>query len=1040
MPKRSSHKVGSELFIVDNSAEDWKVVRYLRDWCQLSKSLDIAAGFFEVGALLALDGEWQKLDKIRILMGDQVSRRTRVAFERALQNLNQQLDVSLDQEKRKNHFLTGVQSIVDALHSGKIECKVYRKDKFHAKAYITHAKMDVVGSSALVGSSNFTVPGLTQNIELNVQITGTPVAVLQEWYDEHWEEAEDVTPDILKVFEKHARNYSPFEVYARSLQQYFLKHQQSAGEWEKNTSRIYPALANYQRDGYGGMLKRAETHGGAFLCDGVGLGKTFIGLMLIERFVLHENKNVALFVPKSAKAPVWEREIRKRLPDVFKGYSRLKIFSHTDLMRNSLQEELDQVARQADIVIIDEAHHFRNTGTKGDEGEGRKSRYWRLYDIVDKKKLFLLTATPINNSMLDFQHMVELFSRHRTDHFASAPLGIHSLAGYIRQLEKKIEKQVFGQSDDSETLEINASEATQQLKQDDLFEALVVQRSRRFVKASMERDGSGEVHFPEPRKPLVADYSVKQTYGRLLDMLAEAFHKKEPLFVLGVYNPFAYLKGEVNAEQTALERGRLKQVVTLIRTSFLKRFESSAEAFRQSCWRLLYKLLAWMEVHVETEHEKARLERWKRANAKLLGYKPQKDLLNDEEEDDLVAPEMLEDIEPRSRKEYRVEDIIDDTLQDLDQIVAFLNELEKFKPSQDLKLKRLIKLLKEDEVLSKHKVLIFTEFGDTAHYLLEQLHEAGIEGVSQIDSGTKGDRSEIIRRFAPYYNESSSKEVGEDDIRVLISTDVLSEGLNLQDATRLINYDLHWNPVRLMQRIGRVDRRMNAEIEKKIIKDHPDQKHIRGTVQYWNFLPPGELDVLLHLYNRVSHKTLRISKALGIEGKKLLREDDDYADLKDFNDNYEGEMSADEQMHIEWQDLLKVHPDLEKRLDSFPDGIFSGKRHVKPGTKSVFFCYARPAFDKQATATEGEDTWTTTAGDVQWYLYDVASSEIIEDAPRMIEAIRATPDTKRDTELPEPTLSEIRSSIEKHITKTYLRMVQAPVGVMPELRAWLELC
>lgn len=240
MPKRSSHKVGSELFIVDNSAEDWKAVRYLRDWCQLSKSIDIAAGFFEVGALLALDGEWQKLDGMRILMGDQVSRRTRTAFERALQNLNNQLDQSLEGEKLKNHFLKGVQSIVEALKSGKIACRVYRKDKFHAKAYITHAKLDVVGSSALVGSSNFTVPGLTQNVELNVQITGTPVAVLQEWYDEHWEEAEDVTPEILRVFEKHARNYTPFEVYARSLQQYFLKHEESTGEWEKNSSRIFP--------------------------------------------------------------------------------------------------------------------------------------------------------------------------------------------------------------------------------------------------------------------------------------------------------------------------------------------------------------------------------------------------------------------------------------------------------------------------------------------------------------------------------------------------------------------------------------------------------------------------------------------------------------------------------------------------------------------------------------------------------------------------------------------------------------------------------
>ena len=127
-----------------------------------------------------------------------------------------------------------------------------------------------------------------------------------------------------------------------------------------------------------------------------------------------------------------------------------------------------------------------------------------------------------------------------------------------------------------------------------------------------------------------------------------------------------------------------------------------------------------------------------------------------------------------------------------------------------------------------------------------------------------------------------------EESRVLISTDVLSEGLNLQDATRLINYDLHWNPVRLMQRIGRVDRRMNPEVEALLLADHPDQKSLRGTVAYWNFLPPDELDVLLSLYSKVSHKTLRISKTFGIEGKRLLRPEDDYEALKEFNHTYEG--------------------------------------------------------------------------------------------------------------------------------------------------------
>lgn len=1042
MPKRSSHKVGSELFIVDNSAEEWRALRYLHDWCQISKGFDIATGYFEIGALLALGGEWQKVDKIRILMGDQVSRRTKRAFEAALTDIKAKLDQSVEREKVKNHFLSGVDAVVEAIRSGQIECRVYRKDKFHAKAYITHGRLEVVGSSALVGSSNLTLPGLTENIELNVQITGTPVAVLQEWYEERWEEAEDVTPEVLSVLERHTRSYSPFEIYTRSLQQYFLGHEETATEWETNSSRIYPALAKYQRDGYAALMKRAEKFGGAFLCDGVGLGKTFVGLMLIERFVRHDQKNVALFVPKSAKEPVWERELSKRLPDVFKGFSRLKIFSHTDLPRDRMAEELEQVAAQADIVIIDEAHHFRNTGTRGLEGEGRKSRYWRLYDIVANKQLYLLTATPINNSLLDFQHMVELFSQHRTDHFREAPLGIHSLAGHIRQLEKAIEREIYGDGSDARQLELNMADAGPRLQADPLFDALVVQRSRRYVKESMSREGDGQVLFPEPRKPQVAEYSVKQTYGKLLDMVATAFHKRAPLFVLGIYNPYAYYKGGDPEVIPAMERGRRQQVVALIRTSFLKRFESSAEAFRQSCWRLLHKLLAWVEVHAETEHEKALVERWKRKNGKLLGYKAQLDILEEDAEEDIISPEMLEAVEQLSRDEFAVDEIIHDTLQDLEQLADFLNELEKFKPAQDKKLNELIRLLRADPVMKQHKVLVFSEFGDTARYLAEQLQLAGIEGVSEIDSGTAGNRTGIIQRFSPYYNESSSPalaKAGKEEIRVLISTDVLSEGLNLQDCTRLINYDLHWNPVRLMQRIGRVDRRMNLEIEKRILKDHPDQEKLRGTIGYWNFLPPDELDDLLRLYNRVSHKTLRISKTLGIEGGKLLKSDDDYEDLRNFDEQREGTISADEAMHLEWQDLLKEHPGLEELVSGYPNGIFSGKAHPGPRAKGVFFCYARPAHDRQASDASGEDVWNTESGDVKWYFYDLSSEKIVEEASDIIEFIHSTPETPRKTEMERLQLSDIRMVVEKHIAKTYLRRVQAPVGVRPALRAWMEL-
>src|SRR5437588_6049175 len=175
----NGNRRGGDLFIVDNSDGDWKVRDYLREWTDISHTFDIATGSLEIGAILALDGHWQKLEKLRVLMGNEVTKRTRRALLAGVDGLKHALDTSLEREKEANDFLTGVPAIVDALARRQIECRVYNKDKFHAKAYITHGKLSVVGSSALVGSSNFSFPGLTENVELNVQLKAE-VEVLQE--------------------------------------------------------------------------------------------------------------------------------------------------------------------------------------------------------------------------------------------------------------------------------------------------------------------------------------------------------------------------------------------------------------------------------------------------------------------------------------------------------------------------------------------------------------------------------------------------------------------------------------------------------------------------------------------------------------------------------------------------------------------------------------------------------------------------------------------------------------------------------------------
>ncbi len=1045
------HKTGTDLFLVDNSDADWKVLRYLHDWCQISRQIDIATGYFEIGSLLSMKDEWQKVERIRILMGDEVSKRTKSAFEEGLKIVRRRLDASLETEKQQNDFLSGVPGIVDGIRSGRIQCRVYRKGKFHAKAYITHARLDVVGSAALVGSSNFTLPGLSENIELNVQITGRPVTVLQEWYETHWNEAEDVTPDILRVIEHHIRDYSPFEVYAQSLHEFFRGHEMTAGEWELGASKMYPVLSQYQRQGYQSLMRIASQFNGAFLCDGVGLGKTFVGLMLIERLVLKDRRRVALFVPKAARADVWESHLEQYLPDLKgKSYSNLAIFNHTDLGREGdFPDEFRRVAEMADVVIIDEAHHFRNPGIKG-EGERRPSRYRLLFDLLESgngpKQLFMLTATPINNKLDDFRHMAELFTRQQEDYF-KARLGIHSLRGHFVRLERELRKTLFPGAAVQLELPIELNEAESALSSDTIFKALVVQRSRAYVRESQRQEGCGDTIFPEREPPKVIEYSVKKTYGRLLELVDRAFEKENPLLILGIYYPLAYYKGAEKIDP--LQENRQKQVVGLIRTQFLKRFESSALAFGLSCDRMLLRLLAWVTKHSDTDAEKRRLEIWKTKHGELIGYvrEQQLSLWGEEEPDDadedIVTDEMLEHVEQLSRDEFRVEDIMADSYEDMNQLVEFLQEFRRFESRHDDKLKALVRLLKNDPILKRDKVLIFSEFAETARYLKKQLRENGIEGVDEIDSMSHKNRSEVIRRFAPYYNGTSSAWLaadGQTEIRILISTDVLSEGLNLQDATRLINYDLHWNPVRLMQRIGRVDRRMNVDIEAMIVRDHPEQKKLRGRVVYWNFLPPDDLDSLLRLYTKVSHKTLRISKTFGIEGRKLLRPEDEYDALKDFNHSYEGTVSAVEKMHLEYQQLLRDHPGLAAQIEALPAKIFSGKEHPGPGTKSVFFCYALPAVAPAASGNDdGKPRWSTELGTAAWYLADLATERIVEEPTEIVEIIRSASETPRVTKIERKTLSEIRANVEKHIKNTYLKQVQAPVGVKPALKAWMEL-
>jgi superfamily II DNA or RNA helicase len=235
----------------------------------------------------------------------------------------------------------------------------------------------------------------------------------------------------------HTKERSPFEIWAKALFEYARDRSPSPDEWDTQSSVIFPKLAGYQKDAYKNLVEIASRYGAAFLCDGVGLGKTYVGLMLIERMIGHHGQRVVLFAPNAAKEDVWQPVFESLLPHLTSDFQPLVAYSHTDLTRQGKwPDRISRTIKDADVIVIDEAHHFRNPGVAG-TGEKEESRYRKLQRYISQpgsrpKKIFFLTATPINNSVHDFRHILGLVTGENQAYFTEGGrnLGIHNLQSH----------------------------------------------------------------------------------------------------------------------------------------------------------------------------------------------------------------------------------------------------------------------------------------------------------------------------------------------------------------------------------------------------------------------------------------------------------------------------------------------------------------------------------------------------------------------------------------------------------------------------------
>ena len=971
-----------------------------------AETVDMLVSDFEIASFLLLSGQWQFADRVRLVIGRST---LHLVNQVGGNHFNDRNNLAIEHEKAKTDDLSGLLAVKEALADNRLQIGVHTKDDIHGAAYIIKTRQG--GVHGYLGSAEFTEKGLIHPLQLMASLPVEHCTELTRLFDSLHTSSQGVNEHLTTLIDRHLREYTPYQVYLKGLYEYFRGREITAGVWESEDSKVYRILSDYQRDGYRQLFHIAGKYGGALLCDGVGLGKTFIALMLIERLV-YERKRVAVIVPKSTRDAIWEVLINQYIPKARGLFGNLVVvYNHTDLLRVAAQDrdfpaEMEQIRDQCDAIIVDEAHHFRNLSSK---------RNQKLFELTANKLVFLLTATPINNSLFDLQHLMEFFIRRDDNRFAH--LGINSIRGHLIQKERAIEV-IMGMAESEEAFmaDFDVVAAERILRDDTLFRETVVQRSRAYVR-KREQFSEKTVEFPDRQPPNVGGYSLKETYGKLLGELRKAFDRDDPLLKLPIYYPMAYARKPPKSVEDKKEENRQRQIVGLVRTTMLKRFESSWKAFQYTCEDLLLKL-----VGAHRTLDERRYEKWRDANSLWL-HQIEKHMAerydhpfdaDDVEEEDLLSS-LTDSRFSLDKRLFKVKEIVADIEQDMNLLVTFLGRLRGLSAAQDTKVQTFLGLLKNDPLLSRHKVVVFSEFRDTARYVFETLKGTGIRHLFQIDSSSKVNRLDVIRRFAPFYNyhdEETLQKSLANPIRVLISTDILAEGLNLQDAFLMINYDLHWNPVRLMQRIGRVDRRMNPETERRIKEMRPEEKGLRGKMWFWNFLPPAELNDLLSLYHRVSHKVLRISETTGLEGEKLLTPEDHFKTLKDFNAAYEGQATTEEQLRLLLNKALQDDPNLEAFLDSLPWRVFSTKYAVG-STPGIFACYRFPPVVRPGKPQE--------LGELRWYFLPDGSDLILTTIDEIDRHIAVERDTPRPLSRPLKYRRGKLKTIEAHIRSRDLK-------------------
>jgi|GEM_PF-5019958 len=871
--------------ILDNIKEP-RIGEVLHYCLGQSDNAAIAVGYFRVSGWQHIYTAIDDGKNVRILTDSEMDSETASAIHAGLK-LRDDIGELEDCDKK------WVLHLRDAMRDGHVQIKQLKKDgklkRLHAKAYM----MDNIRGEnpiTIIGSSNLTHSGLVDNTELNaVRKEKANYEIALAWFDELWKEAEDIEPKLRKEIElsQFGEWYSPYEIYVRALISY-VGDEVLSEEGYKD----YEALAKFQRDAVERAWKILKERRGVMIADGVGLGKTFIGKGLIHRYqsdYKSGTKPVLVLCPAALRR-MWEDETYDFDSVKVESMEGLGRFNPDDEDYRKLIERKRREWRKYQVIIIDEAHSFRNE---------KSNRYQALHEITDplqtEKEIewVFLTATPINNKIADISSLLDLVSRGDQQYFAPDVPNIKSL---IQSVSNDIDERLAearNKNDYSLLPQLRAQAAD---SMDKLFNLFVIRRSRSYIMRHYEgaKIRGREIKFPK-RKTVRVPYSLEKTYkgSRLFERIKDHFADLS----LNSYRP-ELIKQQ--AQQDTWQLGRQNAVVGLIMLLLLKRLESSVAAFRISIDRLLESQEVILKILKEDKVliSKRGIEMMAAGLVEDFGS---------------LDADFYLDLSEENLDEDKCRELEGSICDDISNLKAIHEMIGRISPDSDNKLQALKSYLKN----TPGKILIFSEFEDTIFYLRDNLRDDPCLRGREMDWITGSNNSAEKQRKIEAFSPKSNNAEPEREVDILLCTDVLAEGLNLQDASGMVNYDLTWNPVRVIQRIGRIDRLGSFHDEVRVA---------------W-FGSEDGLDELLGLIKRFKEKGISIAETIGIEGEiPTLDNLMEFFDERNFNET--GDVTFREEMIGELNRIYSENKTLVEQLTDAPHRIRGAK--MGDSQKQVF--------------------------------------------------------------------------------------------------------